>query len=64
MNNFCKDSNLWGVHVNVPWPVCYPRKSISNVVDSVTIHDDMFINIYVYMCIYTFEKMEKMKRKT
>ena len=53
---FLKDSKFWCVDANVPWHVLYPRNSISNVVASVTIHDDM--------CIYIYEKMEKMKRKT
>ena len=54
---FLNDSNFWcvqspttcnkTVHVHVLWPVLYPHNSISNVVVSLTIHDN--IHIYVWI---------------
>ena len=40
----------------------YPRNSISNVVASVTIHDDMFVYIYIFIFIRdVFKKSKNMK---
>ena len=51
---FLNDSNFWcvqssithtvAVHVHVLWPVCTHTISIPNVVVSVTIHDNIYIN--------------------
>ena len=55
---FLNDSNLWcvqsstthnvAVYVHVLWPVCTPHNSISNVVASVTSHDNMYKDMYTF----------------
>ena len=58
-NYFLNDSNFWwvqssithnvAVHVHVLWPVCtHTIPFRSNVVASVTIHDDMYSYVYIY----------------
>ena len=58
---FSDDSNFWCVRgsithnatedVIVLWPVC-THNSISNVVVSVTIHDVIKMDMYMYMCVF------------
>ena len=38
---------MWPLHVHVLWPVCAPHNFISNVVVSLTVHDNRKIYLYV-----------------
>ena len=62
---FLNDSNFWCVqssitcneNVHVLWPVCTPHNAISNVVVSLTIHD----NIFIYKHFFIRDAAKNMK---